>query len=65
MKKSIFKLTALFLLLLSSSIYAQDDPGLDPDVPAAPIDDNLWIAGLVGFFCIFVIKRLRTIQSEK
>lgn len=63
MKKSFFILAGTFLFLLSSPIFAQADPGDDPDVPAAPIDDYLWLLALIGLFYVFI--RLRTIKSIK
>lgn len=61
MKKSIFILASIYLLLLSTPIVAQpEDPGVDP--VAAPIDDYVWVLALVGLF--YVILRLRAFAKE-
>ncbi len=62
MKKSIFILASLFMLLLTSPIFAQADPGDDPAAPA-PIDDYLWILALAGLFLVFLA--FKAIQSNK
>ncbi|NDP26649.1 MAG: hypothetical protein GZ087_04370 [Flavobacterium sp.] len=41
MKKSIFILASLFMLLISLPIFAQADPGDDPEAVPAPIDGGL------------------------
>lgn len=58
MKKSILILANVYLLLVSSSIFAQADPGDDPDVPA-PIDDYVWMLALVAItVAIFKFKAI-------
>lgn len=58
MKKSIYILTSLFMLLLTGPIFAQEDPGADPD-PAAPIGDYVWVLAAIGL--IFVFLKMRSI----
>lgn len=41
MKKLIFIVACLFMLLLTSPIFAQVDPGADPEPAPAPIDGGL------------------------
>lgn len=48
MKKSLFILASLFILLLTSPIFAQADPGDDPEPAAAPIDGGLSILIAAG-----------------
>jgi hypothetical protein len=64
MKKSILLLASLYMLLLSNPIFAQvADPGDDPDAPAAPIDDYVWVLALIGM--IFVFLKVRTFVLQK
>ncbi|WP_165698078.1 hypothetical protein [Flavobacterium nackdongense] len=42
---------------------AQADPGDDPDAPAAPIDDYVWILVLVAI--AFAIFKFRAIYRQK
>lgn len=62
MKKSIYILASLLLSLLSSPIFAQADPGDDPDVPAAPIDDYIWVLVLVAI--TFAILKFKSIYKQ-
>lgn len=61
MKKSIFILASIYLLLLSSPIVAQpEEPGVDP--VAAPINDYLWILGIIGITLVFL--KFRALQKQ-
>jgi hypothetical protein len=61
MKKSIFILANLFMLLLTLPIFAQADPGDDPVAPA-PIGDYVGALALVGI--VFVFFTFRTINKK-
>lgn len=53
MKKSIFILASLYLLLLSNPLFAQlEEPGDDP--LTTPIDDYIWILALIGLALVFL-----------
>lgn len=57
MKKSILLLASLFIFLLSNPIFAQADPGVDPEPAAAPIDDYVWALVAVGLIFAFLTLR--------
>lgn len=57
MKKSIYILASLLIMLFTSSIFAQAEPGDDPDPAAAPIDDYLWVLVLMGLLYVFLKLR--------
>lgn len=58
MKKLFLILTSIFISLVSSPVFAQlEDPGADPDAPAAPIDGHVWVLGAIGL--IYVFLRIR------
>lgn len=57
MKKSIFILASLFMLLMSNPIFAQADPGADPEPAPAPIDDYLWVLATIGLIFVFLTLR--------
>lgn len=57
MKKIFLIIASIFITLLSNPILAQEDPGADPDVPAAPIDNYVWVLGAIGL--VYVFLRLR------
>lgn len=65
MKKSINLLALLFILLCTTPIFAQADPGDDP-VEAAPIDDYILFMALIGFLFAFLKLRayLRNVPRE-
>jgi hypothetical protein len=63
MKKIFIIIVSIFISLCSTPILAQlEDPGADPDAPAAPIDGYVWILALVGLFYIFI--RLKTFAQQ-
>lgn len=65
MKKSIFILASIYLLLISTPIVAQpEDPGADP--ATAPIDDYILYMALIGFLFSFLKLRayLRNVPRE-
>jgi hypothetical protein len=63
MKKIFLTLSSIFILLLSTPVFAQlEDPGADPDTPAAPIDGYVWVLAIVGL--IYVFLRLRAFVQQ-
>lgn len=60
MKKSIYILTSLFVILFTTPIFAQVDPGDDPD--AVPVDDYVWILAIVAIS--FAILKFRAIIKQ-
>jgi hypothetical protein len=66
MKKSIYILASLLIFLYTNPILAQADPGDDPDAPAAPIDDYVWILVLVGLLVVYLKFRsiYKQVQAE-
>ncbi len=62
MKKSIYIVASLFLSLLSSPIFAQADPGDDPELPA-PIDDYVWFMAVVGL--IYIFFKVRSFSQQR
>jgi hypothetical protein len=62
MKKSIYILASLFLVLSSSPIFAQVDPGADPDAPVATIDNYVWVLALIGL--VFVFLKVRSVMLQ-
>lgn len=61
MKKIFIILTGIFISLLSIPIFAQEDPGDDPDL-VAPIDDYIWVLAAIGL--LFVFLKVRTIFKQ-
>lgn len=64
MKKSIYILASLLIFLFTNPIFAQADPGDDPDVPSAPIDDYVWVLALLGLVYVFLRVRAFTLQEK-
>lgn len=63
MKKIFLTISSLFILLLSTPIFAQvEDPGDDPDTLGAPIDSYVWVLAIVGLIYIFL--RLKTFALQ-
>ena len=62
MKKIFLIVASIFITLISNPILAQADPGDDPDVPAAPIDDYLWALAAIGL--VYVFFRLRAYAQQ-
>jgi hypothetical protein len=63
MKKIFIIMVSIFISLLSTPIFAQlEDPGDDPDAPAASIDSYLWVLAIVGL--IYVLIRLRAFYTQ-
>jgi|LakMenEpi03Aug12_release.lakeMendotaPanAssembly.Ray.scaffolds.fasta_scaffold491221_2 hypothetical protein len=64
MKKIFLTISSLFILLLSTPIFAQlEDPGEDPDAPAASIDGYVWVLIAIGL--IYVFLRLRAFALQR
>ena len=64
MKKIVLISYSVFFILLSNPILAQlEDPGDDPETPAAPIDNYLWVLGAIGL--IYVFLKLRSFAQSK
>ena len=58
MKKLLIIILGIFISLVSNPIFAQADPGDDPDpVPAAPIEGYVWILAAIGL--VYVFLRIR------
>jgi len=53
MKKSIYILASLVLIAFTNSIFAQAEPGDDPDA-AAPIGDYLWVLAAIGLVLVYL-----------
>lgn len=58
MKKIFLTLSSIFIFLVTTPIFAQEDPGDDPDAPSAPIDHYVWF--LIALGLIYVFFKLRT-----
>ena len=64
MKKIFIIMVSTFISLLSTPIFAQlEDPGDDPDAPAASIDSYLWVVAIVCLIYVFI--RLRFLSTRK
>jgi hypothetical protein len=61
MKKTIYIIASLFMLVCTSPIFAQADPGDDPESPAAPIDNYLWYLAAIGL--VYVFPRLKSLTK--
>ena len=65
MKKIFLAATSIFISLLSTPIFAQVlDPGDDPDLPTAPIDNYLWVLAAIGLIYFFLRQRAFTQQRN-
>jgi len=64
MKKIFLIVASIFITLLSNPVLAQADPGDDPDVPAAPIDNYVWILAAIGLIYVFLKVRAFALQTE-
>lgn len=63
MKKIFLIIAIIFITLLSNPVLAQlEEPGADPEVPAAPIDD--YVVFLVAIGLIYVFLRLRAFAQQ-
>lgn len=62
MKKSIYTFASLLMFLLTSPIFAQAEPGEDPDL-AAPLDDYVGVMVLVAVS--FAILKFRAIYKQE
>lgn len=66
MKNNLLKLyLSIFLAFISFLASAQPfDPPADPDPPAAPIDSNIYILGIVGiiFAYTYFVKKHNTVK---
>ena len=63
MKKTFIIICSIVITLVSNPIFAQADPGDDPEAPGAPIDDYVWVLALMGI--LFVFLTFRAIQNNK
>jgi hypothetical protein len=64
MKKSIYILASVLIILFTNPIFAQADPGDDPDAPGAPIGDYLWVLALIGLVIVFLRVRAAMLQGN-
>ena len=62
MKKIFLISISIFISLVSSPVFAQGDPGDDPDGMVAPIDDYVWVLALVGL--LFVFLKFRAVYKR-
>ena len=63
MKKIFLILISIFISLVSSPVFAQGNPGDDPDAGmVAPIDDYVWVLALVGL--LFVFLKFRAVYKR-
>lgn len=63
MKKLFLIICGIFISLLSNPIYAQADPGDDPDAVAAPIDGYVWVLAAIGL--VYVFLRVRAFVQQE
>lgn len=63
MKKLLIIIFGIFISLLSNPIFAQADPGDDPE-PAAPIDGYVWLLAAVGLVYVFYKVRAFATQAN-
>jgi hypothetical protein len=54
MKKIFLLIAIIFIALLSCPIFAQEVPGADPEAPASPIYNYLWVLGAIGLIYVFL-----------
>lgn len=64
MKKIFIIICGIFISLLSNPVFAQAEPGDDPEVPAAPIDDYVWLLAVVGLVYVFYKVRALSLQRK-
>jgi hypothetical protein len=62
MKKIFLLIAIIFIALLSCPIFAQEDPGSDPEAPTEPIYNYLWVLGAIGL--IYVFLRIRALAKQ-
>lgn len=61
--KLIYIVNSVILLLITSPLMAQEDPGEDPNATPAPIDHYVWVLALVGL--VFVFIKFKAIQNKR
>jgi hypothetical protein len=65
MKKIFLIVASIFITLLSHPVLAQlEEPGDDPDVPAAPIDDYIWVLAAIGLVYVFFKVRAFALRAN-
>ena len=64
MKKIFLIVASIFITLLSNPVLAQEDPGADPDVPAAPIDNYVWVLAAIGLVYVFLKVRAFVLRAD-
>lgn len=64
MKKIFIIICGIFISLLSNPVFAQAEPGDDPEVPAAPIDNYAWLLAVVGLVYVFYKVRALSLQRK-
>ena len=62
MKKIFLIICGIFITLVSNPIFAQADPGDDPEPAATPIGDYVWVLAVIGL--VYVFFRLRAFIKE-
>jgi hypothetical protein len=63
MKKIFLIIASIFIALLSCPIFAQEDPGEDPEAAAMPIDDYIVVLVVIGL--IYVFLNLRALAQRE
>jgi hypothetical protein len=64
MKKIFLIIASIFIALLSCPIFAQEDPGADPEALAAPIDDYVVFLAAISLIYVFLKLRAFALQSD-
>lgn len=62
MKKIFIIIFGIFISLVSNPIFAQADPGDDPEPAAAPIDAYVWVLAAIGL--VFVYLKFRAKHQQ-
>ena len=66
MKKLLIITCGIFITLLSNPVFAQEDPGADPEIliSPAPIGDHIWVLFAVGLVLVFYKVRSLSFQRK-
>ena len=63
MKKLLIIILGIFITLVSNPVFAQADPGDDPEAPTAPIDNYVWYLAAIGL--VYVFYKLRALSLQR
>jgi hypothetical protein len=68
MKKLLIITCGIFITLLSNPVFAQEDPGSDPELlvepTPTPIGDRIWVLAAVGLVLVFYKVRSLSLQRK-